>query len=1774
MKKFTSTHFFILLLCCLVSLSLKSQLIYRNGQNCLRAIDLESPERCQESVYSGKGQFWFYFVVDSSDVNITIKQSYISSNYSPITDVIFLKGSCNSQIILSSNTYLSNDSLLASFLLDSLTIGDSCFVNILTASATDLLASICLKQGKESLDEYQSSICNLICNGSFDFGLNPTNSNGCFYNAWGTPQVLNDGSGNNVAYMWASPCSVNPQGEAVMVTFSNGLDVNSHYLLDYKIKVVGGNSPAALEYFGVELTTNAASSLPITSSSNCNGQAGPIPNFSSSQNIDNVTNLAINSAWINRQVCFQPNLSNKNSIVFYPKQAISLNTTGNVYLDDVSLIKVEDKVYNSEICLGSQVQLNNECEPHIGATYLWTPSVGLTCSNCAQPNASPNVSTTYTCLVNIVGGCSYSVIQTVNVVPPPTQFTVSMPSQLCGNVNFTPTIVPVTNGYVYTWVFSNGSTYTGSNPIINLPSGSISYTVTAVSEFCQSILQFSDVINVIAFAPPVLSNNLIKGCPNDIVNLSITNPVSGLVYTWSPTTGIAPTNGTSVTATITPNANGTTYSYAYTVLASNGGCSASAIQVITCYETPQIQLMNDVTICEGASITLTGFGGPFNWSTGQNANSILVTPSSTTTYSATITDFRGCVASDVVTVNVIPRPNGNLIVSTNPICPNSQTCFSAAYPNISGAIYTFNDGNGNVSVSSTGNNVCFNYPSAGTYYPRLTVSLNGCNSPEQSTTLEVLYPKVDININTLECGVVTFSASPNSCIPPDAIYSWNVNGATQASIGNPITIGGQSATSGFVSLTVTSLTGTILYVSNNQFYSIPIQQQLCCGINTECVEEIVLPGRTTEIICAQETWSGTKEFFGTNTINDVAITVMPNTIIKINAGATVNFGKCTFLMYDNSKILVNKNATQLKFNKCYLHGCNKLWEGISMEQSGGSLPINPPIVIFTNSVIEDALVALDFSKNNDYVNLDVRYASFNKNITGVKLVNKPTSGTNGVYSLIRIRDASFTCKNFSLSMNPDFSDFAGSDMYYTFLAAQPDAMPLPKVGLPAIPVHAKSMTGIILKGYLASGNTYYGKTDQISPLETLIFDNLVQGISIIGLSMPELKGHKFKNIKSPINGGLYNNYYGNVPAGVLLSGVSLYGSSGLVYTINRVGSITPTINTRNKFSDCYYGVYSRDEAVNVTYNDFTDCYNGIYIGNANVPSTSNGIVNTTVKGNQFLRLKYTGVMLDKNLSINSEITSNNINNNTGLNFTSRAVDIVEANKPTSAKYLVLDNNFARTWQGVRTTLTYAPIITNNKIILNTNNSNPTSVATAPYNTGIHIVDCEAPQVNENEISNPSNLNTWWEQGIVSVFSRNGRFYCNDVNGTFSGLTTGDNCLGTLIFKNDIHNAKFGHWLIFGNVMGYNYNPLSSSFAPPGVAPSYAQPTDNRYYNVTPYHSWSQNATNGLLNTQFYTRSATSSPFAMINNGYEILPLPQISSTSLNTLTPSSPLLPYTPLGCVGNDGIPNGRLMSLAKQVAIDGLYPITDVKNRFVSRMQLLSNLSKDNIGNTGDYDIDNFPALISNEPVAKLFNVDMLAQQGVDYNDSTYIVQAQGLNVSFVPNDSIEKLQQQVNEIYLTYLKKGGVLDEIGKSTLKGIAPLCPYRYGTSIWEARAILVGYDDTQYFNLCEYYSAPDNALDNSRLAQVIDENLDSESSTLTIYPNPNNGNFKIELPLGYNQVSLEVVNLVGEVIKQTNYDILEGNNIIEVEDLKQGLYFVIVKSGGLTIGSNKVLVAK
>ncbi|MDX2197118.1 MAG: T9SS type A sorting domain-containing protein [Cytophagales bacterium] len=362
-----------------------------------------------------------------------------------------------------------------------------------------------------------------------------------------------------------------------------------------------------------------------------------------------------------------------------------------------------------------------------GNTYNWTPGnlSGTT------PLLSPTSTTPYTVLGTNTLGCTNKSIFTITVNSPPI-LTINGMKELCKNSS---TTLTASGANTYTWHPGN---IVGATQILS-PSTSANYTITGIStQGCAASLVVNVTVNSLptvsvsgtascigtpasmaatgantyVWYPGSLSGNnqtfnpsvttiytvvgtSIKGCVSSTLSSYIVHPlpvmtlsgnrticqgqsssftVSGAVfYAWQP--GGFTTQFNTFAPAITT---------AYQITGTDAlGCVGLLDFTITVNGLPNIAVNGTTSLCTGGNTTLTASGAnTYTWMPGSLAGaSQTFTPSTTTAYTVTGIDGRGCANKTIKTVTVSGTPtvllNGNLS-----ICEGMSTTITASGTNI------------------------------------------------------------------------------------------------------------------------------------------------------------------------------------------------------------------------------------------------------------------------------------------------------------------------------------------------------------------------------------------------------------------------------------------------------------------------------------------------------------------------------------------------------------------------------------------------------------------------------------------------------------------------------------------------------------------------------------------------------------------------------------------------------------------------------------------------------------------------------------------------------------------------------------------------------------------------------------------------------------------------------------------------------------------------------------------------------------------------------------
>ncbi|MGQ0829214.1 MAG: hypothetical protein ACT4ON_12570 [Bacteroidota bacterium] len=397
------------------------------------------------------------------------------------------------------------------------------------------------------------------------------------------------------------------------------------------------------------------------------------------------------------------------------------------------------------ICNGTSVAIGGNPTATGGTspyTYSWTPTNGLGSTNTnANPTASPNNTKTYTVTVtdNVGATATDVMVVTVNDLP---VANAGGNKDLCTGssvaIGGSPTGSGGSSPYTYVWSPSTAlSSTTVANPNAN-PTSNITYTVVVTdNNGCSAASTAAITIYSLPTASAGSNKTTCSGSPVSIGGSpTASGGTSPYTYSWSPTTALSSSTAAN------PNASPTaTTNYTVTVT-DNKGCSKAASMSVTVNPLPTASAGPDKTICTGSSTSIggspTASGGDspytYSWSpttglsSSTNANPT-ANPSTTTSYTVTITDFKGCTHTDVVIVNVNPLPTAD--AGTDITIYEEETTTIGGSPTASGGSspYTYVWAPSSTLSSSTVSNPDAT-PTSTTNYTVTVTDNNGCTKKD------------------------------------------------------------------------------------------------------------------------------------------------------------------------------------------------------------------------------------------------------------------------------------------------------------------------------------------------------------------------------------------------------------------------------------------------------------------------------------------------------------------------------------------------------------------------------------------------------------------------------------------------------------------------------------------------------------------------------------------------------------------------------------------------------------------------------------------------------------------------------------------------------------------------------------------------------------------------------------------------------------------------------------------------------------------------------------
>lgn len=369
-----------------------------------------------------------------------------------------------------------------------------------------------------------------------------------------------------------------------------------------------------------------------------------------------------------------PSAGLDNAGLAMPKASPTRNTTYSVTVTDANGCTISGIVRvtvqprpelrykdRHQICAGAKVELSGSISSGSPPfAYSWTPPLGLSNPNIANPVANPQISTTYLLRITDAAGCSAEQKVDVEVIAPP----VAQAGDDVVLCDGTPTTLSgrASGGrppYTILWSPAAGlSSVRELSPTVRVSTSRV-YTLTVTD--ANGCVSTDEVSVLVAPSPEAHAGADVRMCAGTSTPIggTATGGTPPFRYSWTPTFGLD--NPSAMNPVASPNQ---TTEYTVAVTDARGCTDTDAITVFV-YPRPIVSVPREMTICrdQGRRIELgvSGGSGPYRYdwmpreglSDGAVANPV-ANPIQTTTYTVTVTDANGCRVNATITVTVQP----------------------------------------------------------------------------------------------------------------------------------------------------------------------------------------------------------------------------------------------------------------------------------------------------------------------------------------------------------------------------------------------------------------------------------------------------------------------------------------------------------------------------------------------------------------------------------------------------------------------------------------------------------------------------------------------------------------------------------------------------------------------------------------------------------------------------------------------------------------------------------------------------------------------------------------------------------------------------------------------------------------------------------------------------------------------------------------------------------------------------------------------------------------
>ncbi len=496
--------------------------------------------------------------------------------------------------------------------------------------------------------------------------------------------------------------------------------------------------------------------------------------------------------------------------------------------------------------------------------YIASSNIGFTQNVIAGANGTTNASA-FDTEFPMNGATSGGTGTNNQIIAPSFSLTASPNQTLCTNQSATLTATSTNGTATVLWYnAAAGGNSVASGTVYTTPTYTATGTYTVYAGSCPGLYRLPIIITVGSGATITVNSPTI--CPGQTVTLTANGATT---YTWN-------TGPTTNTISVSPSS--TTI---YTVNATSGTCAGTQTTQVSVSPTPTVSVVG-ATICSGNSATLTATGATnYTWSPGgQLTTSVVVTPTTNTTY--TITGANGtCTNSTTATVSVTSSPT--LSTSSRTICAGQVATFT-----VSGATtYTWNPG------SVTGSTYTTSPASSGTVS---VIGANGTCTSQVTTSITVTpNPTVAVSNQTICSGQTAILTATGA-----TTYSWNTGATTNTISVSP------------TSLTIYTVVGTTNSCTNTRTVSATVNSQPTVAV----ANASICSGNSTILTATgatNYTWMPGGQLTNTVSVNPGSTTIYTITgatgTCTTSTNATVNVTSTPTLVANSATICPGQTAT-------------------------------------------------------------------------------------------------------------------------------------------------------------------------------------------------------------------------------------------------------------------------------------------------------------------------------------------------------------------------------------------------------------------------------------------------------------------------------------------------------------------------------------------------------------------------------------------------------------------------------------------------------------------------------------------------------------------------------------------------------------------------------------------------------------------------------------------------------------------------------------------------